>query len=794
MRPPGTGNLLVFTVFAVLSLLAAGALSSQSPSWEVSAQNSLTVQGRPYIPVGLRIDGSLRSIREAEEAGVMDVLVEMPLVGRDWKETIAALESRGMRYMVTVSTPAPTAETIAVEPESYRLPGLIGTVKLNLNLPEVKRAYAVLASESTGTVRWEGMLESVAGKITYETDRDLVANHVLILYPLTQSSEVPDFWEQFDLFRDRLLQNLRENPFGPGYRGMVNPFGQVTAFMPAQAQFIPASPFFRMELQAYLKQKYGSLQTATTAWGVSVSGIQSIDDLAHVTPMWSESRGIPRALDWKRGDSMTVEVDNSAMWSDYRQVMFSSAVRRYKRLAESVRQLTNGPVVQDWYGWAGPYENAEVGLDGVGYQTAATSLITTLDAAARPLSTILRADRPQVLLATNLTLQTEESSPKVNTIVDATRRIGVRGWYFQAQTPEQKTEVGQIARLLATDESLPLQKPRALFFPEAALNPAVIAEVTPGVWWLPAPGAGRFLDFGEGVEGYQYEEPGQRFIALWSVGDPRIVKFRMTDPQTVQFQPVDGTILDIRRRRNEVEFNLPVRPVIIPNPAEIPVPMASYEITTAMVDSLLLRFGSRIDVAGTARYEVNLAINAFQRNPGAAFLDIRRQWRELLVKAAPYAWAEAENVQENTFSAAKEVPGASAGRVLLLNAYLSRPDAEHFALFTLNQGIAGAHDVWVAGHIPPSFLPHVRLKVGEAEYPVEPTKLSFYGAGLGWYKVGQIELTGQQDEIRLVCPPGLPGTLMIDALVASPTPFTPNGSHPPTAWLLQGLGQEPPRS
>ncbi len=781
-------------MLTALTLLVSAVLVQTPPTdWKVTDKNCLEYNGRPYIPVGLRIDGTLQSIREAEEAGVKDVLVELPVQGLSWKETIDALEKRGMRYMVTISTPAPTAETIAIEPESYRLPGLIGTVKVNLNLPHVSEAYAVLASERTGTVRWEGLIKTVNGKISYESDRDLVSEHVLILYPVTKSSDTPDFWEQFDLFRDRLLQSLRENPFGPGYRGMVNPFGEVTAFMPAQAQFVPTSPFFRMELQAFLKQKYGSLQTATSAWGLSVSGVQSIDDLAYITPMWTETRGIQKALDWKLADTMTVDTDKSSMWSDYRQVMYSSAIRRYKRLAESVRQLTAGPVLQDWYGWAGPYESADVGLNGVAFQTEAKSVIHTIDEAARPLSSVLRTNRPQVLMASSLTLMPGEDSPKVNALVTATRRMGIRGWYFQCQTPAQRQDVAQIGRLLETDDTVSTWKPTAVFFPEAAQNPAVTAEITPGTWWLPAPGAGRFLDFGEGVEGYQYEEPGDRFLAIWSIGEPRMVKFRLSEPESTTFQTVDGSTLEIRKRKNEVEFILPTSPVIVKNPLEIPVPMASFEVTTAMIDALLLRFGSRIDVTGTARYEVNLAMKAFDRSPGAAFLDIRRQWRDLLVKAAPFAWAEAESSEDSTFSGIKEVPGASGGKVLTVSAYLARPDTELHATYKVNQGVEGAYDVWISGNIPSSMMDSIRVHVGDQVRTIEPTKLSFYGAGLGWYHVGSINLTGREDQIKITCPPGIPGTLMVDSIVASPGQFSPNGSRPPTAWLLQFLTQAPPR-
>lgn len=736
------------------------------------------------MPVGLQIDGTLQAVREADEAGVKDVIVNLPANGDNWKTVISALESRQMHYFVSITNLAPNAETVSVEPESYRMPGLQGTVDISMPLPGVSEAYAVLASQSTNAIRYEGLLTPDHGVFRFKTDRDLPSDHVLVLYPVQNDLRTADFWEQFDSYRDVILQTIRENPFGPGFRGTIDPFGKIPNFMPNQAQFVPTSPYFRLELEAFLEQKYGSFRTASTAWGLSANNAQTIDDLTYFVPMWSESRGFERAWNRKLNITVPVERARSAMWADIRQVMYSSAVRRYKRLVESIRDLTHAPVIQDWNGWGGPYESHDVRMDGVSFSCQSDSIIDFTDAGARPVSSALRSSTPMVVMATGLKLGSTPESLKASDIYTALRREGVRGVFFDATTPEQRTDVGQVAQLAGSDQSDAVAKPKGLFFPEAALNPVAISEITPGTWWLPGPGSGQLLDFGQGVAGYRYNEIGQQSIVLWADQNPIDVSFRLIDPGSTHFLTLDGTEIDARRRRNEVQFTLPSTPIVIKNPVELPVPYESYQVTLSLIDTLITKFSQRVDVTGTARNDVNQIVRAFDRAPGAAFIQSRDLLRKLLVKGAPYAWIEAETSPMTTFSAVETVPGASNDKVLVLDSQISRKDVPQTASYPVNGYDAGEYDMWISGDIPDKAFSSLQILVDNAPHAVNPTKLSFYGQGLGWYHIGKVNLTARENTVKIVVPSGERSKMRFDVLMLSPSPFVPSGSRLPISWLL----------
>jgi hypothetical protein len=60
--------------------------------------------------------------------------------------------------------------------------------------------------------------------------------------------------------------------------------------------------------------------------------------------------------------------------------------------------------------------------------------------------------------------------------------------------------------------------------------------------------------------------------------------------------------------------------------------------------------------------------------------------------------------------------------------------------------------------------------------------VSYYGLGLAWYKLGKAELKAES-EVRVQVSPRVSSPIKIDVLVASPVPFSPNGSSLPLDFL-----------
>src|SRR5690349_8134367 len=94
---------------SLVCLLSLGFSTPETGAWSVNANNTLLWGGGPYIPIGLRVDGSPESIKAALDAGATDLIVELPANGAGWDEALALLNPSGARWFLAVSSAAPAA-------------------------------------------------------------------------------------------------------------------------------------------------------------------------------------------------------------------------------------------------------------------------------------------------------------------------------------------------------------------------------------------------------------------------------------------------------------------------------------------------------------------------------------------------------------------------------------------------------------------------------------------------------------------------------------------------------------
>ena len=65
--------------------------------------------------------------------------------------------------------------------------------------------------------------------------------------------------------------------------------------------------------------------------------------------------------------------------------------------------------------------------------------------------------------------------------------------------------------------------------------------------------------------------------------------------------------------------------------------------------------------------------------------------------------------------------------------------------------------------------------------PVGPP-VSYYGLNLAWYKFGSVEL-GERTNVTVEFDTDVGSTIVLDVLVASPVPFSPDGSRLPLDFI-----------
>jgi len=780
----------------VLSALLALALSGQDivaqpATWSINRNHSIIWNGQPWLPVGVRIAGTPENVAATAAAGITDAIVELPADGSGWGPTIEALRTHGVRYMVAISSGTPTTHVVAVEPEGYRLANVQGAFKHTFNIPGAESAFVILASNRDRSVRWEKTLPVVDGVLTVEDPRGPGSMHTLLIYPVVKDMRTADHWESFDQYRDRLLGALKSNDLGPGFRGIVNPMGTISRFTPTKPEYVPISPMFQIELESFLTQKYGSFTTALKAWGLGTNDLQNFRDLSRLVPLWSGDRGVD--ILWNPSTKRTYRSDlrTSSAWRDIGEVLQSSSYRRYNRLTQAIKQVVNCPVIQDWNGWTGPYEIDDTELNGVAFSTSDRGIIPLIDDASRPISTIMRHRSPMVAFATDVRMTGGEGRVTAEISRSELEGIGARGWFYRCRNAEDLQEVGTLAKALAAEESASEWHPEALFYPEAARDPAVPARILGGLWWLPAPGGGDRLDFGPEIQGYRYFDGVRNFLVIWATETPIKVKFRVQNPKDILFEQLDGTPVEIKSKKSEIELVLPTTPIIMKAPKEIPVPVLAYERTVALVDALIQKFGNRIDTAGNEIYYFRDAVQAYERNPGGGFTQLQQQLDRLLIKASPYSWMEAETTIESNFGMIAPIDGISGNKMLSIRTRLAPPAKGYYAKFNANAMMAGPQDVWVAGRIPEGMRPSVQVMAGSQVATIQQGPVSFYGPGFGWYRLGTLNLTVGRNEVVLMCGTPEGAEMDIDLVLTTPPGFNPAGPRLPQEWLVALLKADP---
>ncbi|HWD38712.1 MAG TPA: hypothetical protein VG944_07675, partial [Fimbriimonas sp.] len=476
-------------------------------AWQINNHGTLMWGGSPYLPVGVSVDPTPQSIAAAKAAGISDVIVDLPASDDGWDSTISALESSHLRYLIRIGSLGPMAKGIAVDPSSYRISDVKGPKHVELSLPDATEVLAVIAQKRDGAIqKWE-RVPVINGKLVYDAMAPQGIESVILFYPNTRSLAQPDYWEELDGHRDRLLGALRHHRPGPGLRGIVNPLGKTLTLPGPNIRFVPTSPAFRAEFALFLENKYRNVVNVLRAWSLGsqiVSNAQngedkdmtfSFDDVAKFVPLWSGTRGVAQFWDPGKNKLFSCDIRHSTFWKDLAQAVNLAENRRYQRIVDSIREVVDVPVVQEWSGWASPYEGTSPSVDGIGMKASGTSPSAIIATASKATSSLLRwktetsTDLEGMLHgwlpATDIDLgEGSSASSQLGGVLDDLTSLGARGIFIRTSDPAAMKAVAAEAGRRASDVGPSQYSPRAVFFPENATNPAEAQRLQGGFWWL----------------------------------------------------------------------------------------------------------------------------------------------------------------------------------------------------------------------------------------------------------------------------------------------------------------------
>ncbi len=761
-----------------LSVVLFSQAQTKPSSWVVNPNNALIWNGKPYLPVGAAIEGTVDQIEKAKTAGLHDVLVRLP-IDRDWTVTLDALEAAGLQYLIQINSLAPSARGIVVEPEAYRITGITGPITGSIEVPGAQEALLILVTQRDGSVQLTEKRPVTNGKLALDLDPGSELEHVLLIYPTVLEARIPDYWAGLDQHRDTLLTRLRAMKERPGLRGIVNPLGKVLQFPNPRTQFVPTSPLFQMELEQFLRRKYTTVTTALKSWSITAPDFDSFRPLSRMIPLWSAQRGVPYLYDSVNDRTYKVDSKQSLAWRDIQEVMYSTSDRRYQRLSNSIRAIANVPIIQDWQGWTGPYEGTATSLTGIGIRLGESEATKRTDEASRPASSILRWTKPGWLVVTNAPLGEQSLSDQITDLSS----LGVRGWFMEASDDESLKKIAEESDRRANDQGIANWKPTAVFYPEAATNPASPSPLPGGKWWLPAPMDGNRIDLGPLYGAYLYRDGIETVMAIWANEVPRRTKLRASDPKSLSFGNAD--LLELRPKigKDWVEITIPTTPMTIRGASDVPIPEDAVLDSRKTMDGLLEQVEKRFGVAAEEKFSYNQATQTMERSPGSGYLDLRRQILGLSYRLSDAIWTEAEGCRNTNWSESRQTSGCSSGAALFLQGRLPSGPLGYYATYEADVRIEGDYQIWVAARISKANLPNLALHLGDQILRAERGPLSIYGQQFAWYYFGSRSLGKGTNPITLrIDSPGYVDAAL-DVVLLTPRPFRPNGVMPPEVGL-----------
>jgi hypothetical protein len=759
---------LIFGACATLCL-AQPEGEYQGQKWSINKSNALIWDGKPYLPVGARVSSS--ELDDWLKSTVRDYAIEVPEGGMDLAATVKKLETAKARYAITFNSVAPLARGFAVDPDAFRILGITSPRRIKFKIPNCSSALAVLITRRDADIQTVARVMTPGGNFEFDAKPLNDLEHVLYVYPETESLEVPDFWERFDARRDRVLSQLKNNLPGPGLRAIINPLGITAPVNAIDVRFVPNSAYFKIEFRKYLEDKYRNVETLQRSWSMRANDISDWDTMARLVPLWSTDLG-GLSMIWDPATDQTYFADSkrSQIWKDVREMISSTAARRTERLRKAIRELCNVPVVQEWNGWSVLTDGGAAPLDGLGMVVAGPSATMIANTGSRATSSILRWGRPGLLFATDF--QVDNTVPFTPAAVDDVISLGARGIYIDHPTGATKTWLQTNPKL---DDATADMDTRAIFFPENALNPAQPQRLPNGIWWLPSPVAGNRIDFGRDFFGYRFEDGGQTKTVFWTTLPAGRYKIDIPNAKTTSFESTDGSDLKIKYLKTGVELTLSNFPIIVSGNNDYPIPSLAVQEMNAKYLALVSLMTEAGRVASEERYLYGAPLSTYDTNPGPSYTEMRNQYNKLSIRLAKWTWIEAESSREHSFNGSFTDYGCSGNRALVVRNRVEGDRASFEANYSVQQRTDAEQEVWVAAKVPPGNPECLSMRIGGQVMIASGPPISVYGSGFGWYKLGTTKFAEGLTKITIVAAPAAKTEVQVDAIMITPVSFIPNG-------------------
>lgn len=664
--------------------------SGGAHSWSLTPAHALQWDGSAYVPVGGVFSpkswaatasdadwaADEKTLGDWKAHGVLDVCLSADQAGLTHvpparvQRVLDFLDANGFRYGLKIADfPRDPLVGYVIKPGVYRdpAPPPAGPARFG-PIPGLADAFYMLVSRHDGEIDETGPAQVIGQDTALVNLHSAGPDDVLLLYPErlfldgSPESNLPDLWQGYDEYRDRLIAFFRRVKLGPGFRFFLDPLTDRLGLGGEIENIVPTTDGFRLDFEAWLDRKYRhNVDDLNQGWGIadrsSGSAIPDFATASRSIPLWSGARGVPAIYD--PVGHVSYGVTNKPrigghFWEDLSDFRLKSTRGYMNAVADALQKgVADVPVVYQWTGHNALFSNDRVsgGYDGLSF--SAGDADSVLNAGAYVYAQAEESPQTTWVLAGEI--DGTPSRPAVFAAWDALRDIGARGFFLPSPSVEALDWLNAYAAgAQVSAATLAQSKPSILPYP-ASLGLGLTAQrLSSGVWWLPSYRLGYMVTLGAALRGYVMPDPDGRIptYVVWAP-DGTTHRARFGFPKDSQPLVTDaaGTVLKIDKNGDTWTIPIGADPVLISHVSSLPLPLDAADDAQKEAERLLAMADAQ--KINTERLKQQLF---YANNNPAASRDVKLRYdmTEHVVDALtailrPYTWIEGESAPKYTF-------------------------------------------------------------------------------------------------------------------------------------------------
>ncbi len=829
--------------------------------WTITRSHALKWDGKPYLPLGQSItpqsfsstrpdvwEADVQKLEKLKSIGILDLIVTPPGTLTDtppasFQRLVDYLEEQGFTYGIEFGKGITRSVFgTVVKPNSYRFIDKNSlSATWNVSGSETNLYVITSTTEDSKIIRINEAptIDGVATASLENVNSDRI---VALLYPhktVVPNSQggLPDLWNEYDNYRDRLLDYFSHIKLGKGFRFFLDPLASKLCLAGETDYLIPQSDNFLLEWEGYLARRYSNIDEAKISWGLDNSEQFTHKSLSHLIPLWANAKGVPYLYDIQTHIPRRVsDTAKSRWWEDYLTCRNSSISYYMNAMAQVLKhEVADVPVVYTWTHTHPIFWNnsRDIGFDGLcvlagSSHMEARTLGPAYSEAEQSVRTIwclaagLATDDAGYSTTANLKTaslssnsadtfgRTPVSKLDLFGSMDSLRRFGFKGFFngeIRDGGGQQSSQLASNAAGWLKDYGTHMNSetnsadylPTVLYYPQSSPGPGRTGIVpgTKDVLWLSSFASGETVDWWPSYSGYRIQHgssEGDQDFVLVSLLGKRLTHMtivgpsdRTPDTKLIQASTADGHAVPFKiTSKSTFELMVDDTPVIFHTDGQkLMAQEASETVITQLTALFDVATKQNLPALEAERFAMDRAKGSFrQRDVATSYLFGRGTLDELTALSQPYIWIEGELPRVHTFTEIAGNSEASNGGFLRLSTPNPPNKYGYGVHYMFEVPREGSYYVWLAGSVPSAETSPIHWKINSdpvkepaSRAPVGPLYL---GERFGWTLLGNVNLqkgTGQQLAIYVDDKAAFPPlyNFSIDAILLTSQPFHPNG-------------------